>query len=151
VQDTHNNEALAEALIALTGAMNSARQDGLLIHEAGVRLDRALFPLLIAIGRAGAIGIVDLADQVGRDHSTISRQIARLETLGLVVRQAGAADRRVRAATLSPQGAETVLALREARHRLMDRFLSDWPAHDRSELTRLLGRLVATVKQAQGG
>jgi len=140
---------LAEALITLTGLMNSARQDSLLIREAGVALDRALFPLLTGIGRAGAIGVVELADQVGRDHSTISRQIARLETLGLVVRQAGATDRRVREAALTPQGAATVMAFRDARHRLMDRFLGEWLADDRTELTRLLGKLVVTMKQAQ--
>lgn len=52
-----------------------------------VPLDRALFPLLAGIGKFGLIGVVELADRAGRDHTTGSRQVARLEKLDLVQRQ----------------------------------------------------------------
>ena len=58
----------------------------------GISLERALFPLLVGIERLGPIGIVELADRAGRDHTTVSRQVAKLESLGLVARHAGAAD-----------------------------------------------------------
>jgi len=41
---------------------------------------------------------------VGRDHTTISRQLAKLESLGLIARPVGGADRRVRAAALTRRG-----------------------------------------------
>ena len=72
--------------------------------EAGIRLDRALFPLLIAIGRFGPIGVVDLAERVGRDYTTVSRQVAKLEELSLVKRRASSADRRIREAIIAPAG-----------------------------------------------
>ena len=131
------------------GLMNSARQDDMLIQEAGVSLDRALFPLLVKIGMAGAIGVVDLADLAGRDHSTVSRQVAKLESLGLVARQPGASDRRVREAILTEDGIATVTALSAARHRLMDRFLAPWSDQDRADIARLLTKLTATMKAAQ--
>jgi DNA-binding MarR family transcriptional regulator len=78
--------------------LNSPRRDDILLAEAGVSLDRALFPPLVRLGGRGALGVGDLAEQAGRDHSTVGRRVARLEALGLVVRQAGGEDRRVRAA-----------------------------------------------------
>ena len=62
-----------------------------MIREAGIALDRALFPLLVVIERRGPIGVVDLAGRVGRDYTTVSRQIAKLEGLGLIERRAVAA------------------------------------------------------------
>jgi DNA-binding MarR family transcriptional regulator len=75
-----------------------------MVREAGISLDRALFPLFVMVERLGPIGVVDLADRVGRDYTTVSRQIAKLESLGLVDRQGSAADRRVREATITPKG-----------------------------------------------
>jgi len=59
------------------------QNDEALVRDAAIPLDRALFPLLVAVERFGPIGVVDLADRVGRDYTTVSRQVARLESLGL--------------------------------------------------------------------
>jgi DNA-binding MarR family transcriptional regulator len=75
-----------------------------MVRAAGISLDRALFPLLVVIERRGPIGVVDLADRVGRDYTTVSRQVAKLEGLGLVERQAAAADRRVSHASVTAKG-----------------------------------------------
>src|SRR5580658_2783591 len=83
------------AVVDLVGIMNRPQRDARMIAEAGISLDRALFPLLVGIGRFGPIGVVDLADHVGRDYTTVSRQVAKLESLGLVQREAAQADRRV--------------------------------------------------------
>ena len=91
-------------MLDIVSVMNRPARDEFLIRAAGIPLDRALFPLLVSIERFGPIGIVDLADRVGRDHTTVSRQVARLESLGLVRRQGNAADRRVREAIVSPKG-----------------------------------------------
>ena len=84
--------------------MNRPQRDEVLIKEAGIPLDRALFPLLLGIERFGPIGVVEIADRVGRDYTTVSRQVAKLESLGLVERRASPADRRVREAAISPKG-----------------------------------------------
>jgi hypothetical protein len=47
-----------------------------LIKEAGISRDRILFPLLVGIGRFGPIGIVDLADRVGRDSRKLAAVLA---------------------------------------------------------------------------
>ncbi|MEJ0066289.1 MAG: hypothetical protein WDM85_13435 [Caulobacteraceae bacterium] len=42
------------AMIELVGLFNSPQRDDLLLREAGVALDRALFPLLVRLGMSGA-------------------------------------------------------------------------------------------------
>lgn len=133
--------SLHEALLDLSGLMNRPQPDAALIAEAGIELDRALFPLLVRIDRRGPIGVVELAELVGRDHSTVSRQVARLEQLGLVERRPGAEDRRVREAVATPAAKRLTGALDEARQRLWSRALSNWSAADRHDLVRLLRKL----------
>src|SRR5471032_645691 len=79
---------LREALLDLTGVLNRPKPDAALIAAAGVDLDRALFPLLARVERRGPLGIGELAELSGRDYTTVSRQVTKLEARGLVVRQA---------------------------------------------------------------
>src|ERR1700722_11731479 len=107
VQNTHIGDQLRRlhsALLDILSVMSRPQRDEALIKEAGIRLDRALFPLLVSVERFGPIGVLDLADRVGRDYTTVSRQVAKLESLGLVERRDNAADRRVRGATVTPKG-----------------------------------------------
>ena len=92
------------AMVDLVALMNRPQPDNRVLKEAGVSLDRALFPLLSGIERFGPVGVVDLADRAGRDHTTVSRQVAKLVELGLVERQPSAADARVHEASLTKKG-----------------------------------------------
>src|ERR1700744_3796684 len=95
---------LHDALFDLVGLLNRAGPDEALMRAAGVSLDQALFPLLVRVERRGPLGVVDPADRAGRDYSTVSRQVAKRETLGLVERRASLADRRVNEAVVSARG-----------------------------------------------
>src|SRR5688572_16337453 len=120
VQNAHISEqikTLHAAMIDIVGVMNRPQIDEMMVRAAGIPLEGALFPLLVGIERAGPVGVVDLADHVGRDYTTVSRQVAKLETLGLVERRAGATDRRVRQATITPKGKEMTDALDRTRER----------------------------------
>src|SRR5580698_3300104 len=108
---------LHNTLIDLVGMMNRPQRDTALIREAGISLDRALFPLLVRIERKGPIGVVELADLAGRDYSTVSRQVAKLEALGLVERRPGRAARRVNEAVVSARGRAITDALDATRER----------------------------------
>jgi len=149
VHDTHNHDALAAALLDLLSLLNSPRQDDILLREAGVSLDRALFPLLVRIGVAGSMSVVELADQVGRDHSTISRQVAKLESLGLVSRQQGLSDQRIREAAITISGQRAVRAITAARRRLLGKLLADWSPEDREAVARLNRKLADAMKEGR--
>jgi DNA-binding MarR family transcriptional regulator len=141
VQNTHNRErirALHEALIDIVSVINRPRGDEMMVREAGISLDRALFPLLVVIERRGPVGVVDLAERIGRDYTTVSRQVAKLESLGLVKRHAAAADRRVSEATVTAKGKAMTDAVDRARERLVGGMFTTWQDHDVDELVRLM-------------
>lgn len=131
---------LHNTLIDLVGFMNRPQRDTALIQEAGISLDRALFPLLMGIERHGPVGIVELAELAGRDYTTVSRQVAKLENLGLITRQSSKADKRIRAAVISAKGHEMAAALDHARQRLATEVLANWTKKDLQDLVRLMRR-----------
>jgi DNA-binding MarR family transcriptional regulator len=126
------------ALLDIVAVMNRPQRDELLIREAGIPLDRALFPLLVGIERFGPIGVVELADRVGRDYTTVSRQVAKLESLELVARQESAADRRVREAVIAPKGKAMTDLVDAARERFGRAIFESWDEAEIGELVRLM-------------
>jgi DNA-binding MarR family transcriptional regulator len=150
VQNTHFRKFLRplhEALIDLVGFINRPQNDAVLLREAGVSLDRALFPLLVRIQRRGPIGVGELADLVGRDYTTVSRQVAKLESLGLITRHPGKTDRRVTDAVVTEKGQAVSELFDAARERLAQRALADWSEQDLKDLTRLVRRLTDNLMQ----
>lgn len=150
VQDARISEQLKVlhgALISIASAMNRPQRDEKLIEAAGIRLDRALFSLLIGIERLGPIGVMELADRVGRDHTTVSRQVARLESLGLVKRQENATDRRVREAVISPEGKAMTVHIDEARERIGRTIFSTWTEKEIEDLVRLMRKFADALEE----
>lgn len=133
---------LHESVVDLVALMNMPQRDDELIDAAGVDLDRALFRLLVAVQRFGPIGVVELAERAGRDHTTVSRQVAKLAELGLVERRPSLADRRVKEAVITDAGRRVAEALEVARHNMMAPAFAEWSDRDLIELDRLLRRLV---------
>jgi DNA-binding MarR family transcriptional regulator len=150
VQNTHISAQLRElhrATLDIVSAMNKPQRDEVLIREAGIPLDRALFPLLVGIERFGPIGVVDLADRAGRDYTTVSRQVAKLEELGLIKRQPSKSDRRVREAAITPKGKAMTNLLDAARERLGRTIFKTWEPHDLDDLVRLMRRFADALQQ----
>jgi DNA-binding MarR family transcriptional regulator len=133
------------ALVDIVGIMNSPQRDAAMIREAGISLDRALFPLLLMVARKGPISVTDLADLVGRDHSTVSRQIPKLEELGLIERRSAGADRRVREAVITPAGTQMTAIIDGTRKQLAGRLLKDWSEEDLLSLAVLIRKLADDV------
>ncbi len=133
---------LHHTLVDLLGLMHQPKRDSALLQEAGVPLDRALFPLLVGVDRKGPIGVVDLGEQVGRDYTTVSRQIAKLARLGLIQRRPATSDHRVQEAALTVRGQRMVRAIDAARLRLATVMFAGWSKRDLGDLARLLRRFV---------
>ncbi|ATB36165.1 transcriptional regulator [Cystobacter fuscus] len=147
VHDAHIKASLPElhrALIDIVSVMNRPERDVVMLEMAGLKLERALFPLLVLVERLGPIGVGDLAGRVGRDYTTVSRQVARLEELGLVDRRAGSADKRVREAIITPRGKAATDAVDAAREEMALTLFRDWTLKDFNELVRLM-RMLADV------
>jgi DNA-binding MarR family transcriptional regulator len=139
------SDELHAVFIELYGYMNRPDLDEAFLARAGVRLDRALFPLLTRIGLSSPIGVVELAGLVGRDHSTVSRQAAKLESLGLVERQSAKGDQRVRFLAPSAAGRKMLNQFSTARRKFLDERLVGWTDEERSTLLELLKRFSDTI------
>jgi DNA-binding MarR family transcriptional regulator len=131
---------LHHALVDLVVLLNRPQRDSALLQEAGVSLDRALFPLLVVVERKGPVGVVELGELVGRDYTTVSRQIAKLDTLGLIARRPSKTDNRVREAVITAKGKQMTGAIHSARERLATRLFATWTKRDLQDLARLMRR-----------
>lgn len=150
VHNTHIKASLPQlhrSLMDIAGMMNEPERDARMLEAAGLSLERALFPLLVSIERLGPVGVVEVAGRVGRDYTTVSRQVARLEELGLVTRKASAADKRVKEAEITPQGKAATDAIDAARERMAERMFSDWSIQDFDELVRLMRMLADGMRE----
>lgn len=150
VQNTHIGEWLRElhaSALDIVAVMNRPQRDETLIRAARIALDRALFPLLVGIERFGPIGVVELADRVGRDYTTVSRQVAKLESLELVERRGSAADRRVREAVIAPKGKAMTDRVDAAREKIGRAVFQSWDPHELEELARLMRKFADALNE----
>ncbi|KYF72922.1 MarR family winged helix-turn-helix transcriptional regulator [Sorangium cellulosum] len=139
------------AMVDLVALMNQPQRDLALLAEAGISLDRALFPLLVGIERYGPIGVVELSERAGRDYTTVSRQVAKLESLGLIERRPSPADRRIHEAVITDKGRQMTDALDAARQRIAAPILARWSEEDFNDLVRLMRRFVDDLMSTSGG
>ena len=150
VQDTHISEqmkVLHGALISVVSAFNRPRNDERMIEEAGIRLDRALFSVLVGIERLGPIGVMELAERAGRDYTTVSRQVAKLESLGLVRRRESSLDRRVREAVISAKGKAMTDRIDAARERMGNVIFKDWTRDELDVFVRLMRKFADALEE----
>jgi DNA-binding MarR family transcriptional regulator len=110
------------------------------LAKEAAELGWSLFPLLIVVGRKGPIGVVELAELVGRDYTTVSRQIVNLDGLALIDRRASKTDNRVREAVITTKGKEVTSAIDAARERMATILFAKWRKRDLQDLSRLMRR-----------
>ena len=101
-----------------------------------------LFPLL----HRGPLRVTDLAEVKQVDASTISRQAAQLVKAGLARREADPVDGRASRLAVTADGEIACERLRDARHRLLSRVLSDWPADKVATFTDLFHEFNSSVE-----
>jgi DNA-binding MarR family transcriptional regulator len=122
------------------------RANELLSRKAGVELEQTGYVALTCLEQAGALRLTDLAEACGVDLSTMSRLADRLFAAGLLEPGGGSTDRRVVCVQLSPQGQQTLLAVRKVRQEALDRALRDWTEDDRMRLAELLDRFANSLE-----
>ena len=109
-------------------------------------LDVASYTVLVTISdlspsMANAVRAIDVAETLGLHKSTMSRNIAVLERLGLIAREPSPEDARARILTITESGRASLDAAVSARRARVSNILARWPAADVGDLARLLGQL----------
>ncbi|HYR61580.1 MAG TPA: MarR family transcriptional regulator [Actinomycetota bacterium] len=108
---------------------------------AGVAIDRASYSLLARLDGSGPTRLSDLAQRVGVDLSTASRQVHHLEAGGFVGKTIVEEDRRAALLTVTDKGQDLIQRLRAAKRAVITEMLAGWTPDEREELGRVLGRL----------
>ncbi len=134
------------ALLEIVGVINRPERDVEMIRQSGITLERALFPLLVEIDRFRPIGVVELAERVGRDYTTVSRQVARLVKLRLVERRVAPSDRRIRLISPSARGRTVASKIARAREALARSVFASWSPSEFHEFVRLTRKFADAIR-----
>jgi DNA-binding MarR family transcriptional regulator len=111
------------------------------LGHAGRPLERAAYGVLARIASGGPERLSTLAKDLCVDLSTVSRQVAALEAVGLVRRTPDPSDRRASLIEATETGAEVFARNRQKWLGALGELLSDWTAAERQEFARLFARL----------
>lgn len=128
----------AELGLLLRRARSQAERLSRAVHPD---LEPSAYPLLVRIAQAPGIRAGELARLIGIGRGTMSRQLARLEHLGLIERQADPQDSRGQLIRLTDAGEEQMRQARRARRDYLAAALTDWSEDDRGVLADQLARL----------
>ncbi|MEY9875843.1 DNA-binding MarR family transcriptional regulator [Streptacidiphilus sp. MAP12-33] len=109
-------------------------------------MDRAAFLLLNRLDRTGPVGVKALAQAMGIDSSTVTRQVAPLVDCGLVDRVPNPDDGRAVLLELSEQGRGRLSEVRASRQELMRMLLDDWPREEQESFVALLTRFNQSIE-----
>jgi DNA-binding MarR family transcriptional regulator len=130
------------ALLRLTRAPRFAET---VRQRAGAEIDRAGYGVLVRVAELGPVRLSELAQYLGLDVSTVSRQVQHLEQRGLVERSPDPLDRRAALLDLSEQGRETTHRMRDAWCETVADVVKTWRPADIARFGSLLDRFVADV------
>lgn len=83
-----------------------------------------------------------LAYEVGIDRTTLANVVARLETRGLIRRDASDTDRRLKLVSLTRRGTTLLAKMDEPARRAHDRTIEALPPKERARFMEVLRRLV---------
>ncbi|MDQ0190339.1 MarR family transcriptional regulator [Alicyclobacillus cycloheptanicus] len=109
-------------------------------------LDRSAYILLGQLDTTGSQTISTLASRLLLDISTVSRQIAALESKGLVHRVPHPENTRSSLFTMTAEGQRLYNLMREKRVRRYREILADWPDEETAALARCLKRLNESIE-----
>ena len=112
-------------------------------------LDAAAYPLLVWIARKPGVRGSELADEVGVGRATISRQLKRLENLGLLTRRPDPEDSRGQLLELTPEGVRRLTEAQDARREWLRAALTKWSEDEVAQLASVLERLNVTLDEVR--
>ncbi|WP_141493672.1 MarR family winged helix-turn-helix transcriptional regulator [Neokomagataea tanensis] len=137
----HWTDLLHRSLVSASDLITRLDVDARLLAEANVNLDRALFPLLARIALTQDTNVAALANLLSKDHSSVSRQILKLEKLGLITRTGNPEDQRSRQLTLTPEALVMMEKISTVRRKWMVKHFEEWDEKDRDLLVNLLNKM----------
>jgi DNA-binding MarR family transcriptional regulator len=118
------------------------RRSSLYLH-----IDRAGYLALRTIEDMGPLSTKALASALNLDASTVTRQIAALESGGYVDRRPDPHDRRSSTILLTEEGRRTMDGVEQERRQGIEVLVDAWDDRERSVLGRVLNKLNVSLLQ----
>jgi DNA-binding MarR family transcriptional regulator len=110
-------------------------------------MEPAAYGLLTVIRREGPIRLTELASCIGVGKPSVSRQIAFLESIGLVAKEADPLDGRAQTIRLTAKGEEKMHQVQDARREVFRERLGEWPVEELQTLAAYMAKLNATYER----
>lgn len=110
-------------------------------------MEPAAYGLLTVVRREGPIRLTELASCIGVGKPSVSRQIAFLEGIGLVSKEADPLDGRAQTIRLTPKGEEKMHQVQDARREVFRERLGEWPVEELQTLAAYMAKLNATYER----
>ena len=136
---------IEQALGALLRLTRAPRFAETVRQRAGAEVDRAGYAVLVRVSELGPVRLSELAQYLGLDVSTVSRQVQQLEQRGLVDRSPDPLDGRAALLELSVPGREIMQKMRDAWCETVADVVNTWKPSDIARFGGLLDRFVADV------
>ena len=105
------------------------------------------YSVMTALEREGALDQMSLAAEVGIDRANATDVIRRLEGRGVLRREAGASDARLKICSLTPAGRRLAARMRPAVEQVHRRTVAALPPRERVAFLASLARLVEANNQ----
>jgi DNA-binding MarR family transcriptional regulator len=103
--------------------------------------------ILFEIRRMGSPSMQRVADELGVDVTTFSRQVKALSEKGLIVRRLSPADRRVSLLDLSAEGVRVLERIDNHVNEKMERIFSPMTAFERESVSRSLDLIAGVMEK----
>lgn len=139
--DLARADAIAYAFVRTAKTLSGMRSR---LPKPAEGVDHSTYPVLFRL-TAGPARISKLAEAVGSDISTVSRQVAQLLDGGLAVRTPDPDDGRASLIELTEAGHETVERSREQRALFFQQVLADWTPEEAEALATGLEHVYASL------
>ncbi|WP_166850073.1 MarR family winged helix-turn-helix transcriptional regulator [Isoptericola sp. BMS4] len=132
---------LARVELGLAQLLRRAERTGAATSEGTPVLDRSGYLLLHALHEGGPQHVRTLAERLGLDASTVTRQVVALERAGHVRRSRDPHDGRAVVVEATEDGLDAWAAQRHRRGAMYATVLDSWSLDDRALLADLVERL----------
>jgi DNA-binding MarR family transcriptional regulator len=143
--------SVEERVLALILRANRARIYEDLLRDANVRMDKALYPVLSAVGAVRHAQVSQIAAAVGLNPTTASRHLASLERMALIRRSSSEQDGRASLIELTKEGEKVIRELRRARRQLFAELLAGFDDNELEGFGEYLDRLFRAFRASGTG
>ncbi|MEQ8717282.1 MAG: MarR family winged helix-turn-helix transcriptional regulator [Acidimicrobiales bacterium] len=146
-ETTIPEETIEAFLVRIARRASDPRVVRRLNERAGVEFDRSSWTLLLRISEHEPVRLSVVADVIGIDTSTASRQVSPLIAGGMVRRSPDPADGRALLHELTDAGRVVLGRMTTAWRSWIEEILDPFDVTERSDLASLLKRLAASIEE----